>query len=196
MIDWFLRLWFHPKKMRHPCEGFRDGQQVRIPLGGYLTRFVKKGQIIPTGCSLATAYGTGYGLKERSCTYAWKHLYRDGLYGFVLHIETLPVALITWDLDPSDDRVIVVKQIQGVARKKGELAPLRWEKMLVQIVIDWAQSSGMREVHVITGRSHPWYISSRDAEMHLKYDVTARRMGFVFNEACGRYVRPCTQGAP
>lgn len=76
-----------------------------------------------------------------------------------------------------------VLQIQGVPDKGQYLQRLRWEKMLLAVVIDWSRANGMRFVHVARAAVNRWYKTSRLGEegqkrLHLRYDVTAERMGF------------------
>ncbi len=103
-----------------------------------------------------------------------------------------PICNIGFDLE-KDSNFIIVKQIQGVRGRQKEFSSLRWEKMLLQIVIDWAKQNGLKKVSVIRSVDSGWYRkadTARCERMYMKYDVTARRMGFKFDESKKVYSLP------
>ena len=115
-------------------------------------------------------------------------IYYDVPYQFILLTGKIPVANIGFKAD-IETSTIIIKQIQGVSGRKEYLEPLRWEKMLVNILADWAKQNGAKKMEIIKAQSNPWYNEHRAQSMYLKYDVTAKRCGFKFNADCERYVK-------
>jgi len=75
----------------------------------------------------------------------------------------------------------VIRQIQGVRGQDELLRVIRWEKMLVQAVIDIAKSGQVSYVHVVKASKNKWRANlgkSGCERIYLRYDVTAKRMGF------------------
>lgn len=88
---------------------------------------------------------------------------------------------------------VLVAQIQGQKglSRKGldELNKLKWERALLQTVVDWAQRAGLPRVLVAPSANNHWlnhaYCQQTKDELEdlkerlfLRYDVTARRCGF------------------
>lgn len=122
--------------------------------------------------------GRGYGPGKLHAIFV------DAVYSLVLFKGTNPVCNIGFNLG-EDNSSILVKQIQGIQGKHKELSSLRWEKILLQIVVDWARRNNLKKVSVIRSVDSDWHNSSnkeRCERMYIKYDVTARRMGFKFDE--------------
>lgn len=70
------------------------------------------------------------------------------------------------------------------------LAGIRWEKLLVNLVVDWARSHGAKKVEIIRSQDNSWHRPGdpeRTARIHLHYDITAKRCGFRMDEETGRY---------
>lgn len=131
-------------------------------------------------------FGHGY------CNNTFGNIYSDTDYMMVLaykekgSFKKRGVACVGFDV--IDTSTIFIKQIQGV---RGELAILqnfRWEKMLLQILMVWARNAGFKSMRVIRGKSNSWYNSNRDQNFFMKYDVTARRSGFKFDEKGQVYI--------
>jgi len=161
------------------------GRRYNIDLSSYLREFSKKNNEKSTRSDAYSIYlyyneyGSGYGPGKLRAVYA------DAIYSFVLFKDKDPICNIGFNLEDDNDSILV-KQIQGVYRKQKELSPLRWEKMLLQIVIDWAKQNKLKKVRVIRSEDSGWYRESnkeRCERMYMKYDVTARRMGFKFDES-------------
>lgn len=92
------------------------------------------------------------------------------------------IALIGFDVVGD---VIFVKQIQGRYGFKEHLAPLKWERMLLAVVVQSARQSGLKEVRVQPAHKNKWPTVSDQAANgrgKMLYDVTARRSGFKFDE--------------
>src|SRR3989339_1421012 len=67
----------------------------------------------------------------------FKSIYFDANYNFVLFKNDSPICSIGFNR--GEKSLYVIEQIQGVRGKNIELSPFRWEKMLVQIMLDWAK---------------------------------------------------------
>lgn len=118
--------------------------------------------------------------------------YRDGAYNFLLHRVTRvnatrktrrrQIACIGFDIN-TEINCVVVKQIQGVKGEQTALWPLRWEKMLLQIVVDWARGNGFAAVKI-----EFYETRRREEEMYLRYKITAERLGFKLDADGGASV--------
>lgn len=92
---------------------------------------------------------------------------------------------------------ITIVQIQGArtfrfheGREEGAmkiLSLIRWEKLLISIVRDWAFDNGFNEVRVVSAHKNVWYnkaygkagkVGAWETRMKVRYDVTSKRMGF------------------
>jgi hypothetical protein len=85
---------------------------------------------------------------------------------------------------------VLVAQIQAQKglTKKGllELKRLKWERTLLQMVVDWARGAGLPRVLVVPSANNYWLTDSHCQQiknelkerLFLRYDVTARRCGF------------------
>ena len=131
-------------------------------------------------------YSYGYGSLN------FNGVYSDALYTLVLTHksavnEDVEMACISFEV--VNLSTILVKQIQGVSGMLPFLYPFRWEKMMLNIVIDWAKNAGFKSVRVIKAESSGWYREHRAKSLFMKYDVTARRSGFKFDEKDQTYVK-------
>ena len=139
---------------------------------------------------------------DMGCDYRSDGPYRDASYTMALYVENgagnyMPrredyLACIGFDVI-ENGRVIKILQIQGAPKKSTELSILKWERMLLSILTNWAKENRFTEVRVIQAKDQRWYIRySQDKDhtkrMFLHYDVTARRSGFYFKDKLGCYV--------
>ncbi|MEK7596167.1 MAG: hypothetical protein AAB564_01270 [Patescibacteria group bacterium] len=108
--------------------------------------------------------------------------FRRNLRNF-LAAEDHPLAVISFDI--GSNQSILIRQIQGVKNEQEQLRMFRWEKMLIQILIDFARENKMESVKIIAASESRWFdrCNGRKAEsFHLRYNVTPERMGFKLNE--------------
>lgn len=120
-------------------------------------------------------------------------IYRDTKYYFVLCVKREKsgpffkkrynyIACVGFDettnLDGSVS--ITIQQLQGRRGAMMHLAHIKWERLLVRIVTDWAYRNGYSTIKMIRAVQNPWYSSANSQQMYLRYDVTARRSGFKF----------------
>ena len=114
-------------------------------------------------------------------------IWYDTTFKFVLFYDADPIANIGFD---SGEPGIVIKQIQGREGKSRELRPIKWERALVKYTVDWAKSYGIPQVAIMPASDNEWVKGRHIPEDagKLRYDITARRSGFKFDERSQLYV--------
>jgi len=80
------------------------------------------------------------------------------------------------DLLPERDYPITV-QLQGQMFCEDLLRPLKWERLLVTAMEDWARKAGFNSCLGLPAEKNPHPGMNRP-EMHLRYDVTFKRMSY------------------
>lgn len=112
------------------------------------------------------------------------YFYHDADYTVVLRYSgsgpTTTVAGIGFDVE---DGTVFVKQIQGVQGKHEWLRPIKWERMLLALVVEWATIQGYKEVLVQRAKHNVWSTVRDDKRGKMLYDVTAKRSGFKLDAA-------------
>lgn len=178
----FLVRFLRGKGLRDALELFKKGGHYKIGLSSHLKRFLKKDfeeEIKFSEYDICLFYKeNGSGWDERL------KIFFDAVYNFVLRKNKESICSIGFNMGKINS--ILVKQIQGVREKQGELRPFRWEKMMLQIVIDWARENNIKRIDVIRSEDSKWYRGhneERCKRMYMKYDVTARRMRFKFDKS-------------
>lgn len=86
-------------------------------------------------------------------------------------------------LRPGD---LIITQLQGptFSDSKGKvqvLPQLRWEVILVDLVVKWAKTTGFSRVYLLPGEFNKYYWTRNEKErekLKLRYNVTAKRCGF------------------
>lgn len=104
----------------------------------------------------------------------------DAEFGFVLNYEENTVCSIWFDLVRSR-RAVFVKQIQGRYGQQNILRKIRWERMLLRIITEWAKLQGAYEVRVIRAEFQKYWSHDderRKKRFHLLYNVSPLREGF------------------
>ena len=170
-------------------EGIKRYKIYDINIQSYLRNFLNFGKKIKVSdykICLVYSISNGYGY--------FNGVYHDAEYGFVLTKSGLKekicigkTALACIGFDCYSDDFITIKQIQGVSGKQNELNCFHWTKMLLKICVDWARDNGFKTVYVIRAKDSGWYRVDREKSMFMRYDVTARRSGFQFDEADKKY---------
>ncbi len=190
-----MGLWWN---LRHWCAQFTDwswyppkrfsfGLECKVPLAPYFARYAPD-RDSDAGFSLRLLRGTRYNTTVRSQRLKLSCLFADGEYGIVLEGRTYnvsrgPLALVSFDLWMlNGDYVAVVKQLQGVSGRKEQLSGIRWERMFLQMVTDWARANGCTEVACIEADGSEWRSHDTFHSFHLRYNVSARRNGFTFDD--------------
>lgn len=197
-----------PKTMPELMRVIEDGRAPLIDITEYLKRFSKNGGVDVNRYMLAsdrTRYGGANGYGE-----IFGHFYHDSRYSMVLVYRILvkeggktrevqePLALIGFELE-EERSAVFINQIQGKRDEQKLLAPLRWEKMLVSIVVDLARFYGLKKVGIQTAANNGYYpkpeggrtLTDQDKKriegFRMRYDVTARRCGFRLNPESGKH---------
>lgn len=165
-----------------------DGFGKTFSAAFYLSRFVKNNfakQLNLKNYSFVLNEGEHY-VKR------WdQKVYCDAFYSLIfinfrrnfLAVKDYPLAIIGFDI--GSDQSVLIRQIQGVKNEQEQLKLFRWEKMLIQILIDFARENKMNSVKIIAASESRWFNrhSGRKTEsFHLRYNVTPKRMGFKMNE--------------
>ena len=154
----------------------------KTELARYLNDFQKPGtrhDFNLKNFSILYSHGHGY------C--GFESVYQDATYTLVLTYDNEAIACIGFEV--VDGSAILIKQIQGVKGRLTILKYFRWEKMLLNIAMDWAKNAGFKAVKIIRGESSGWYSPYLAQSLFMKYDVTARRSGFKFDEENKTYFR-------
>lgn len=120
-------------------------------------------------------------VRRDSRGYITSRIYVDGTYTIVLSRWLYPpvfldLACISFDI--LDGGIVYVRQIQGVRGRQEELQILRWDRMLLDMVVTLARESGYREVRVCASA----HISWATGRNRLRYDVLPKRLGFTVGE--------------
>lgn len=155
-----------------------------------INRFKKKEQTAEVEFNkyyLTRDYGTGYSTKfNRIHRNQLSARYYDAPYSFVLCYRGDRYPLASTSFDAAED-AIVVKQIQGVQGQKERLVPLKWERLLLTLVCEWAEENNICEVQTLPHTESRWGHVREYSKMI--YDVTAKRCGFKFDKEKGRFAK-------
>ncbi len=77
---------------------------------------------------------------------------------------------------------ILIDQIQATSTLGTQkvLGTFRWEKVLVGLVIDWAAQNGLNRIFIRPAKYNKYTAINNSAgnRGHMRYDITAKRMGF------------------
>ncbi len=81
---------------------------------------------------------------------------------------------------------LIINQIQGRTKtyvkevREETFSQFRWEKLLVEIFINWARQSGLNRLFLLPSVYNKWDTirTNRNNTAYLRYDVTAKRLGF------------------
>lgn len=151
----------------------------------------------------------------------WKTLYEDwgpfGFYydaphAFLLFFDECAIACLAFEVDRKTNS-ICINQVQGKSGQGEKLALLRWEKLLVNYVTEWARKKGFAEVLIQPAEKNRYYpketvvcgndgfagersTSEKDKDeerrraFRMRYNVTAERLRFRFDDARGYYMKP------
>jgi hypothetical protein len=83
----------------------------------------------------------------------------------------------------SDD--IIINQIRGPFKEDAKkihktFSNFRWEKLLVEIFIEWARQAGLQKIFMLPSALNPWAVIKNNihGSSFLRFDVTAKRLGF------------------
>jgi len=127
--------------------------------------------------------GLNTGFKRES---AYDEQYFDAPYSMVLIHNEGAIAAISFEPHPG---ALLVPQIQGVRRERAKLERLKWPKALLRLVTDFAEDYDIPEVWVLPSVKNKWTEVAGSDGGFLRYDVTARRSGFKYDEQKKVYVK-------
>lgn len=58
------------------------------------------------------------------------------------------------------------------------LSKYKWERAMIDIVLEWAQQQRVPAVYMLPGKLNHWASPRRAEQLRMRYDVSAERMGF------------------
>lgn len=161
---------------------------LSIDLKPYLEKFKKpakeNGDVRDIRYRLVSNYGTRFVTAFR---FRKSSIYRDAEFNFILSsgpwFYLTARAIISFNIfvDPGDGLLTMrVRQIQAIRnRARTDPVPgIRWEKMLLEIVIDYAKKNGFECVEVSSAKANRWRWQVPLERLILRYDVVAKRRGF------------------
>lgn len=153
-----------------------------------LERFTKKEQdeTAVNGYCITRDIGPGYSRKFKDGTvFTPSSQYYDAQYAFVLcDEEKKPLANISFK---AENNAIKIMQIQGTKGKQEQLKPIKWERMLLALVWEWARENSIEEVQIISHKDSEWHLVREYGKM--LYDVNAQRSGFKYSADKNVYVK-------
>lgn len=123
--------------------------------------------------------------------------YYDTENAFVLTIKRRAVACLGFEVDEGNS-IVYVRQIQGKKGLDSYLSSIKWERFLLNSLVLWAKHAGYQKVFVSPAEKNKWYSNSGlntreltelQKRFKLRYDVTAKRLGFRYDAECGYYVK-------
>lgn len=184
-------------------EFWGGGKPLQIDLRGYIERFVKKG-VDPRKLPSYSIVMFRRGLKN--CPKDFRRIAFDAEYNLILLApmglwrRPCAIACIGFNSDAYDEELIIIKQLQAATQEglrnshiefheftRESLKGIKWERMLVTILLDLVFQNGFQRVKMIRAEQSKWYefpynpISNAAdirSRMKMRYDVTAKRMGF------------------
>lgn len=122
--------------------------------------------------------------------------YQDGIVGFGISINAIKGESPAWDIYSSIDihrsglPIIIQMQSRGLGRlddrREQRINDLfgnyRWEHALIFLWSEWAAGAGFSSVYVLPSAQNKWLRSGNKERFKMRYDVSARRMGFRTDE--------------
>ena len=181
----------------HNAQSGRSAEQA-LAVKAFIARFAKKDvsseilgdyDIAPVCLPYEIPHGGTKGTSPNK-------IYIETPTGFELQHKRKLIAAITYE--PVAGSALQVRQLQGAEGSTAALQPIKWERLLLASLIEYAkQVPGITEVWVPAARTLPFYHQAlglrRDrskeehqATMRLHYDTTPKRIGFKWNEE-GKY---------
>jgi len=114
--------------------------------------------------------------------------YIDGDIGLFFRFGGRSWFVLGFDLH-NERQVLEVRQLQQIVRGAGRVKG-RWERVLLSYGIDAAKKLNYREVEVLPASENGWVRANRLPleRARLRYDVVAKKSGFVLDQERKRYV--------
>lgn len=115
---------------------------------------------------------------------SFNQFFYDGPYAFALlrfnGICNYGLACISFSVDGR--RSVSIGQLQGKKGRKEELLPVKWEKLLIGVVEDWAERHGTSMVKIASSELNFWKVEKNcKADLCMRYDFTAQQLGYTKN---------------
>ena len=156
---------------------FNDEPKSEIIDPSYVASFSRNGHELPA-----------YHIRSLTSV-AQRHFVTDGSYTFTLE-EHKPIAVIAFDF--LSHGIMYVKQIQGGIGSEEQLQKIRWQRLLLSYLVDWARSAKASQVRVQPARRNKYYNNGPEEDQASKkqlnerlethYDSTAKSLGFILSD--------------
>lgn len=179
--------------LKHFVRDFTDSGDFEALIKGYLK---EDSTLDPKQFTLLTHEGYSYAKKP-----PYNIFYYDGFTSLLLFYGDLRNKIgVTASLElkgnknsfqgmndsQMTDDDIIINQIQGplynkaIAEVKETFSEFRWEKLFVEIFINWARQSGLQRIFLLPSAYNEWNTvqANTNGTALLRYDVTAKRLGF------------------
>ena len=194
------------KKLRRLFKGFGFNTRLtrfqkskgEVLFFNSVDKFIKNGNdpSLSNHYNLRIWYNNDYGSSEEH------KFYFDTNYGLILTRTDggHSVDLGCLGFEPNKHNVSIrIVQLQGPTYNKDDkvaelLKPIKWERLLVSAICQWASLNGFESVEIQPASQNRWYPEldpdDKKNKFHMRYDVTARRLGFKFNSDRKVFVKP------
>ncbi len=170
-------------RLRNAISGFsRRWSSLGVNVEDYVRDFTKPEyaqSVSPTQYKIKT-YG------PESINYGGRILFHDAPFTIRLYCsEDDPLACLGFDV--LKGRVIDIQQIQGKNGKQEELSKIKWERMLLNMTLDWARKKGFREARILPAHRSDWKERVPIERLKRRYDTLAKRSGFTYDSELESY---------
>ena len=166
------------------------GRPIPFPINSakFLTRFVKTSaqDVDLKHYSIERDFGDGISRRFYGRFY-------ESHYNFVLCYDGEAAASISFK---AIGKGILITQIQGVKNKKEILSPLKWERALLNLVVEWAEENDIPEVQLVSRKNQRYWNVRNDEQWRLRYDVTAQMSGFFYDKQMDVYRKLLSKTGP
>lgn len=165
----------------------KKAEKYKVDLAPLLERFSKAGQKQDPAL-----YEIRF-VKGREHIHSRSEVYCDGQRTFLLLKKKDPndelrkwwkaiIACISFNVY-KEKRAVRIVQIQGVRGRRKDLKLLRWERLLVQLMVDWAKTKKLVRVEIQRAQDNKWQRQGAVSleSLKLRYNVTAERSGFKYD---------------
>lgn len=70
------------------------------------------------------------------------------------------------------------ENLDSYAKARKVQGAYKWERALIGLVLEWVYSQKVPAVYLLPSEKNRWFRPYRQSNFHLRYDVSAERMGF------------------
>ena len=103
-----------------------------------------------------------------------------------------------------EERDVIIRQMQAThidkERVNQVLYPLKWERMLVSMLVGWSFQNSVNNVMILPAERNIYWdqgqrlrngltLEQHQHNLRMRYDVTAKRLGFKYEEKIQLWVK-------